>query len=164
MRKRRSYESGHRPKLLVVVDETPEVDRALYYAARRAAHLGAGLVLLNVIPLGETQVWLGVGDIMKAEAEEKAGTLLDKASARAREIAAIEPERVLREGVTAQEIAKLIELDEDISSLILAAGLGNEGPGPLVSSLAAKGGLGLPIPVTIVPGDLDDSEIDALAG
>jgi hypothetical protein len=71
---------------------------------------------------------------------------------------------VLREGVTAQEIAKLIEQDEDISSLILAAGLGNEGPGPLVSSLAAKGGLGLPIPVTIVPGDLDDSEIDALAG
>jgi hypothetical protein len=71
---------------------------------------------------------------------------------------------VLREGQTAQEIAKLIEEDEDISSLILAAGLGNEGPGPLVSSLAAKGGLGLPIPVTIVPGDLDDAEIDALAG
>jgi nucleotide-binding universal stress UspA family protein len=164
MRKRRSYEIGHRPKLLVVVDETPEVDRALYYAARRAAHLGAGLVLLHVIQPGETQVWLGVGDIMKAEAEEKAGMLLDKASARAREIAAIEPERALREGVTGQEIARLIEQDEDISSLILAAGLGSDGPGPLVSSLAAKGGLGLPIPVTIVPGDLDDAEIDALAG
>ncbi len=164
MRTRRSYESGHRPKLLVVVDETPEADRALYFAARRAARLGAGLILLNVIPVGETQVWLGVGDIMKAEAEEKAEALLDKTAERTRAIAAIEPERVVREGVTAQEIARLIEQDEDISSLILAAGVGTEGPGPLVSSLASKGGLGLPIPVTIVPGDLEDSEIDALAG
>jgi nucleotide-binding universal stress UspA family protein len=164
MRKRRSYESGHRPKLLVVVDETPEADRALYYAARRAARLGAGLVMLNVIPVGETQVWLGVGDLMKAEAEEKAEALLAAAAERARTVAAIEPERIIREGMTAQEIARLIEHDDDISSLILAAGVGAEGPGPLVASLAVKGGLGLPIPVTIVPGDLDDSEIDALAG
>jgi nucleotide-binding universal stress UspA family protein len=164
MRKRRSYEAGHRPKLLVVVDETPEADRALYYAARRVARLGAGLVMLNVIPVGETQVWLGVGDIMKAEAEEKAEALLASAAERARSIAAIEPERVVREGVTSQEIAKLIEEDEDISSLILAAGIGTEGPGPLVTSLAAKGGTGFLIPVTIVPGNLDDTEIDALAG
>ena len=88
MRKRRSYEAGHRPKLLVVVDETPEADRALYYAARRVARLGAGLVMLNVIPVGETQVWLGVGDIMKAEAEEKAEALLARAAERARSIAA----------------------------------------------------------------------------
>ncbi len=164
MRKRRSFETGHRPKLLVVVDETPEADRALYYAARRAARLGAGLVMLNVIPVGETQVWLGVGDLMKAEAEDKAEALLATAAERARVVAAIEPERVVREGVTAHEIGLLIEQDEDISSLILAAGVGAEGPGPLVASLAVKGGLGLPIPVTIVPGDLEDSEIDALAG
>lgn len=164
MRKRRSYETGHRPKLLVVVDETPEADRALYYAARRAVRLGAGLVTLNVIPLGETQVWLGVGDIMKAEAEEKADALLAKAADRIRAIAAIEPERIMREGVIALEIAKLIDEDEDISSLILAAGTGSDGPGPLVSSLAQKAGPGFPIPVTIVPGHLEDAEIDALAG
>jgi nucleotide-binding universal stress UspA family protein len=164
MRKRRSYEAGHRPKLMVVVDETPEADRALYHAARRAARLGAGLVMLTVIPVGETQVWLGVGDIMKAEAEEKARKLLDSAVARARAIAAIEPETLIREGVTAQEIIRLIEHDEDITSLTLASGTGPEGPGPLVSALATRGGLGLPVPVTIVPGDLDDAEIDALAG
>ena len=114
------------------------------------------------IPMVE--VWLGVGDIMKAEAEDKSAKLLAKAAERARVIAAIEPERMMREGMTAHEIALLIEQDEDISTLVLAAGLGAEGPGPLVSSLAARGGLGLPIPVTIVPGDLEDAEIDALAG
>jgi nucleotide-binding universal stress UspA family protein len=164
MRKRRSYEAGHRPKLLVVVDETPEADRALYYAARRAARLGAGLITLYVMPLGETQVWLGVGDIMKADAEEKGMRLLDAAAERAGEIASIAIERVMVEGVTSQEISKLIEKDEDISSLVLAAGVGTDGPGPLVTSIAGKGGLGLPVPVTIVPGDLDDAEIDALAG
>jgi nucleotide-binding universal stress UspA family protein len=164
MRKRRSYEAGHRPKLLVVVDESPEADRALYYAARRAARIGAGLITLYVMPQGETQVWLGVGDIMKADAEEKGMRLLDAAAERASVIAAIATERVMLEGVTAIEISKLVETDEDISALVLAAGVGTEGPGPLVSSIAGKGGLGLPVPVTIVPGDLDDAEIDALAG
>jgi nucleotide-binding universal stress UspA family protein len=163
MGKRRSYESGHRPKLLVVVDETPEADRALYYAARRAARLGAGLITLHVIPAGENQVWLGVGDIMRAEAEEKSAALLVAAADRARQIASIETEQVSREGITSHQIMHLIEQDEDISSLILAAGTGHEGPGPLVSSIA-KGASEFSIPVTIVPGGLSDGDIDALAG
>lgn len=164
MRTRRSFETGHRPKLLVVVDDTPEADRALYFGARRAARLGAGLVMLKVIDLGETQVFLGVGDIMKAEAEEAAQALLDKAAARAREIAGVEAEAVMRDGGMAQELVKLVEQDEDISFLVLAAATEGDGPGPLVSSIATKAGLGLPIPVIIVPGDLKDAEIDALAG
>jgi len=164
MRARRSFETGHRPKLLVVVDGTPEVDRAIYFATRRAARLGAGLVMLRVIELGETQVFVGVGDIMKAEAEEAAEALLARSAERARAIAGVEPETVMREGVTAQELAKLVEADEDISFLVLAAGTGSDGPGPLVSSIATAAGLGLSIPVIIVPSDLDDAEIDALAG
>jgi nucleotide-binding universal stress UspA family protein len=165
MRKRRSYEAGHRPKLLVVVDETPEADRALYWAARRAVRLSAGLVTLAVVPRGGAEdVWLGVGDMIRADAEAKADGLLEKAAERAREVSSVETERVRREGVTAQEIAALIEQDEDITSLVLAAGLGPEGPGPLVSSLASKAGMGVPVPVIIVPGDLSDAEIDALAG
>ncbi len=39
LKPRRAYETGHRPKFLVVVDETPEADRALYFAARGSGHL-----------------------------------------------------------------------------------------------------------------------------
>ncbi len=163
-KRRRSYEAGHRPKYLVVVDETPEWDRALYYAARRCARNGAALVTLNVIvPEREAQAWLGVEDIMRAEAEAKADAILDKAAARARQIAGIEPERVVREGQKAEAILALIEEDEDISSLILAAGTEAEGPGPLVTALAGKTISAFPIPATIVPGALSDAEIDALA-
>jgi nucleotide-binding universal stress UspA family protein len=162
-RRRRSYESGHKPKWLVVIDDTPECDRAVYFAARRAARVGAGVVMLRVIETHDrNQQWLGVADIMKQEAQEEADADLDKYAARANGIAGVTPERVIREGKTADEILKLIEEDEDIAILVLAAGTGKEGPGPLVTSVGQTAG-DYPIPVAIVPGHLTDEEIDALA-
>jgi hypothetical protein len=46
--------------------------------------------------------------------------------------------------------------------LVLAASPGPEGPGPLVTLMANAVG-SFPIPVTIVPGDLSDVDIDALS-
>src|SRR3954470_3502253 len=81
--KRRSYEAGHRPKFLVIVDDSAECDRAVYYASRRAARIGASVVMLLVIePHDRHQQWLGVADIMKAEAYEAADQKLDAFSAR----------------------------------------------------------------------------------
>jgi len=71
-RTRRSYEPGHKRKFLVVVDETPECDRAVYYGTRRAARTNGKLVMLAVVPVGESnQQWLGVGDLMRQEAHEE---------------------------------------------------------------------------------------------
>jgi nucleotide-binding universal stress UspA family protein len=161
-RKRRSYEAGHTPKWLVVIDDTPECDRAVYFASRRAARVGAGVIMLRVIETEDrNQQWLGVADIMKAEAHEEAEAALEKFAARANGIAGITPERVVREGKTSDEILRLIETDEDIAILVLAAATGKEGPGPLVSSLGSTAGE-FPIPVAIVPGHLTDQELDAL--
>ena len=163
MRKRRSYESGHKPKYLIVVDDSPECDRAIYYASRRAARTGAGVLLLRVIETQDrNQQWLGVADIMKAEALEEANAALDRASGRANGAAGITPERVVREGTTIEEILKLIDEDEDIASLVLAAGTSTEGPGPLVTNIGKSAGE-FPIPLSIVPGHLGDDEIDALS-
>ena len=76
-------------------------------------------------------------------------------------ITVLTPERAVREGKTAEEILKLIEEDEDIAILVLAAGTSKDGPGPLVSSFSTMAG-DYPIPVAIVPGHLTDDEIDAL--
>ncbi|HYA07448.1 MAG TPA: universal stress protein [Xanthobacteraceae bacterium] len=162
-RVRRSYEAGHKPKLLVVIDETEECDRAVYFASRRAARIGGGVVMLHVNePHGQSQQWLGVADIMRAEAHEEADAQLGKYVARAKAIAGITPERVVREGDKAEEILKLIDEDEDIFILVLAAGTGSEGPGPLVTTIGRTAG-DYPIPVAIVPGHLTDEEIDALS-
>ncbi|HYS49959.1 MAG TPA: universal stress protein [Xanthobacteraceae bacterium] len=162
-RKRRSYEAGHKPKYLVIIDESPECDRAVYYASRRAARTGASMLMLLVIePHDRHQQWLGVADIMKAEAHEAANAILDKFSTRANGVAGITPERAIRDGEKADEILKLIEEDEDIAILVLAAGTGKEGPGPLVSNLSNTAGT-FPIPVAIVPGHLGDEDLDALS-
>jgi nucleotide-binding universal stress UspA family protein len=139
--KRRSYEAGHKRKYLVVIDDTEECDRAVYWAAKRAGRTKSQLVMLRVIDTGEhNQQWLGVADIMKAEATEAANAAFSKFAARAKDIADIVPDRVIREGDPVTEIVKLIDEDTDIGILVLAAGIANEGPGPLVSSLTKTAG------------------------
>jgi nucleotide-binding universal stress UspA family protein len=162
-RKRRSYEAGHAPKFLVVIDDTPECDRAVYFAARRALRTGSSVVMLRVIETQDrNQQWLGVADIMRAEAHEEANAVLDRSAARISSITGVTPERVIREGEKAQEMLNLIDEDEDIAALILAAATGKEGPGPLVVSLAKSAGT-FPIPVAIVPGHLSDEDLDSMS-
>lgn len=162
--KRRSYESGHRPKFMVVVDKTPECARAIHFASRRAARTGASMLMLAVVDPPDNFEWLGVGEAMIEEASEEAAKQLEAAAREARSAAGVEPEQVIRVGNRADEIIKLIREDEDVSFLVLAAGSSKEGPGPLVSTLAGKVASTFPVPIVVVPGNLTDEEIDALAG
>lgn len=163
-RRRQSFEPGHRRKFLVVIDDTPECDRAVCYAARRAARTQGGVVMLSVLELADVQSqWLGVADLMRTEATGKAQARLDHYAARIHSLSGVEPESVLGERAIAEEIVARIDSDEDIAVLVLASGTGGDGAGPLVAALAS-GHLGhLPVPVTIVPGHLTEGEIDALA-
>jgi nucleotide-binding universal stress UspA family protein len=159
--KRLSRLEGHRRKFLAVIDDTPECERAVYYAGRRAKNSNGGLVLLYMIPEGDFQQWLGVEQIMRAEAREEAEATLAKIAQKVRETIGIEPESVIREGSATEQIHGLVEEDRDIAILVLAAGSTKEGPGPLVSSIAGRGAA-FPIPVTVLPDTLSDEEIDAL--
>tara|TARA_R110000751_G_scaffold71441_2_gene144678 strand:- start:38976 stop:39467 length:492 start_codon:yes stop_codon:yes gene_type:complete len=159
--KRLSREAGHRRKFLAVIDETPECERAVHYAAARAKSTNGVLVLVFVIEPGDFQHWLGVEEIMKAEAREAADAALQRVAAKVRENIGIEPELKIRTGKTTDEIHSVIEEDQDIAILVLAAGSANEGPGPLVSSIAGRGAA-FPIPVTVIPDALSDADIDAL--
>lgn len=159
--KRLSRQAGHRRKFLAVIDDTPECERAVAYASKRAATTNGVLVLLYVIDPTDFQAFLGVEKIMREEATTAANAALDAAATRIRTSLGIEPELVVREGKATEEIHKLIEEDQDIAILVLAAGGANEGPGPLVASIAGKGAA-FPIPVTVVPSSLSDEDIDNL--
>ena len=161
---RRSYEAGHRPKFMVVVDKTPECMRAVHFASRRVARTGASMLMLAVVAPPDNFEWIGVGEAMIEEASQEAAKLLEAAAREARSAAGVEPEQAIRVGSRSEEIIKLINEDEDVSFLVLAAGSGKDGPGPLVSTLAGKAASTFPVPIVIVPGSLSDEEIDALAG
>ncbi len=147
---------------MAVIDETPECERAIRYAAMRAKNSNGGLVLLHVVEPTDFQHWLGVEEIMKAEAMEEAEARLAKAAGQVRETIGIDAETVVRQGSTREEIDKVIEEDKDIAILVLAAGSTKDGPGPLVASIASRG-TAFPVAVTVIPADLSDEDIDALA-
>src|SRR6202000_3437675 len=147
-------------KFLVVIDKTPECQVALRFATRRAQHTGGRVTLMCAATPGEFQQWRGVEEIMKDEAHAEAEALLHAAAKTVNDLSGILPELVIPYGTITDCLAKLLKDDKDISILVLASGTAKEGPGPLVSMFA---GAAQGLPVTIVPGSLTESEIDALA-
>lgn len=147
---------------MIVVDDTPECMNALRFAARRAANTGGGVVMLYVIAPEEFQHWVGVGEIMRAEAREVAENRLQQLSNEVHAIAGIIPEYVIREGTVQDEVVAHIDEDSEIGVLVLGAGESSDGPGPLVSALAGRMSGDLHVPVTVVPGSLTEERIDAI--
>ena len=148
---------------LVVVDETEEHRLAVRYAARRAAHTGGKLALLYVIEPAELQQWLAIEELARAERREAAEELLQSLCEDILPVAGSMPIVYIREGRRREELLALINEDPTISILVLAAGTGAEGPGPLVSNLTGKAAARLRIPITIVPGGLSLQEVEALS-
>ena len=159
--KRLIREEGHKRKFLCVVDDTSECNRAVLYAERRATNTGGNLELLYVSEPEDFQHWLGVEEIMKQEARETGEAILEKYAQYSRENGSIDPELIYKEGKKYEELLTLIEEDQDIAVLVLAAGESADGPGPLVSALAGSGAA-FSIPVIVVPCNMSDEEIDSV--
>ena len=156
-----SSQTKERPrKFLCVVDKTPECRVALRFAARRAQHTGGRITLLCPARRPDFQQWRGVEEIMEAEAREEAERLVYNSAKAINELTGLIPELVIMSGRPTEALTELLKNDRDISILVLASGTAKEGPGPLVSLFAS----GVqPIPVTIVPGNLSEADIESLA-
>jgi hypothetical protein len=148
---------------LVVVDESPEMPVALYYASRRAMSTGGRVALLRVIPREESHGLASVEALMREEARHEAEELLGRLAQTVIDVTGVIPVIHVREGMPSEELLSLVEEDPTISILVLAAGTGPEGPGPLISYLASKAMARLSIPVTLVPGNLTHAQIDLIS-
>jgi nucleotide-binding universal stress UspA family protein len=164
--KRSVFAHGHRRKFLVVVDETPEVESALAFAANRVRRSGGSVTLLYVIEPPDFQDWLGVRDVYLEEQHAKAKAVFRLFRRKLKGYGCEDTlvEDVVMEGRKPDQIVTLIGQDPDIAVLVLGASTDPKGPGPLVSSLAAGKLAGsFPIPITIVPGTLTPDEIEGIA-
>ncbi|KPF85400.1 universal stress protein [alpha proteobacterium AAP38] len=147
---------------LVVVDETEEMTVALHYAARRARTTGGRVALLHVIPPSELQHWGAIEELMKQEQREEAEQLMQRLAKEVVDIAGSMPMLYIRDGQASEQLMKLIQEEPSISILVLAAGTGRGGPGPLISFVVGQMSGSLRIPVTVVPGYLSDEQLDAI--
>ncbi|MGN6684226.1 MAG: universal stress protein [Devosia sp.] len=154
-------DNGYKRKFLVLIDESPECDRAVSFAAHRVRRTGGTLVLLSVIDTQDFTQFIGVADAMRAEARNEAERNLDARIARLAEIGQIRTETVIREGTPAEAIEALVAADPGIAILVLAAGINDKGPGPLIQHFVGHNRLH--ILVTIVPPAMTDAEIIAVA-
>ena len=148
-------------KFLVVLDSSQECLNAMRYAALRAAHTGGGVEVLAVIEPEEFNHWIGVGDIMREEARERINGHFEVFAKWMRDRQGVDPELVIREGEPVPEILAQVKDDPEIGVLVLGAGTDSKGPGPLVTQLTKNSG-SLPIPFTIVPGNLSKERLEAI--
>ena len=152
-------------KFLVVVDDTPEMNAALGYAAKRARSTGGRVVLLRVTPEATEEHWSGVRDEIRRQQRAEAEALLASLSDRVTALSGATPIFLIYEGDSLAAVRRAAAEDPDIKILVLASATGSRGPGPLVTSIVSKGvGVeGRKLPVTIVPGEMTDADIEDMA-
>ena len=151
-------------KFLVVVDDSPEFEAALRYTARRARSTGGHLVMLRIIPAAASDAhWAGVREEIERQTRAEAETTLNAWAAEAAERSGSTPILLIERGEPQACIRKVVGEDPDIKILVLAAG--SNAPGPLVGAVVKQGAnfTGRKLPVTIVPGELTEKEIEDLA-
>lgn len=145
---------------LVVVDDSPERAVALKYACLRARKGGGRVALLRVIEPADQTEWAGVGALLQEEGREEAERLLSGLAAQVNEITGGLPILLIREGDPRDELLALLAEDPRISILILAAAAGGGGPGPLITALTSRYAGKVTVPMTIVPGGMDDEALE----
>jgi nucleotide-binding universal stress UspA family protein len=148
-------------KFLVILDDSRECLNAMRFAAMRAARSEGGVQILSIIPPDEFNHWIGVGEVMRAEARERIEVHYEVFAKWMRDKQNIDPELVIREGEAVAEILAQVKEDPEIGVLVLGAGTDKKGPGPLVAQLTRNAG-SLPIPITIVPGDMSKERLEAI--
>jgi hypothetical protein len=147
---------------LVVVDQTPEFDIALRYAARCAESRRGHVALLQIFDVEEFQDWGNIEarilNELRNEAEQKA----QKAAQAVYELTGKVSAIYISEGKTNSKIIDIVNQDDSLVCLVLGGGVTSGGPGPLISHFAGKALGKLRVPIIVVPGNLDSGRIDAI--
>jgi len=150
-------------KFLIILDDSPEMLNAMRYAAIRASKTGGGVEMLAVISADEFQHFMGVADVMRAEAHEKIEAHFQVFKSRMEKREGITPTLAIGEGDLVDVVLEHIRADPEIGILVLGAGVDKGGPGTLVSALTGRRMGDIHVPITIVPGTMTKDEIVAVS-
>ena len=146
---------------LTVIDDTPEAEIALRFAARRAVKTGGGVEILALIEPAEFIAFAGVQATIEDEARRQAEGLVAQAAGTLIEEAGLRPSITVRQGDGPKILRELIADNPQIAAMVLGAAADGP-PGALVAHCAGEVGA-LPVPLMIIPGSLSREAIDRLS-
>ena len=147
--------------ILVIADGSKEMNVALEYACARSKKTNRKIIIATFIEPVDVLTTQGVTEIMINEAREEAEERLKNAASIVKKSTGIMPVLQVREGEIMKELKALIEEEENINVLVLAANVdeANKSPGPIINSLVTKEFSNFRIPVMIVPGNFSKDHI-----
>lgn len=146
---------------LTVIDDTPEAESALRFAARRAVKTGGGVEILALLPRQEFIAFGAVQATIEDEQRSHAEGLVARAAGALFEESGVRPTITVLSGDGPAVIRDMIAANPEIAALVLGAATGGT-PGALVSHFAADPGA-LAVPLMLIPGGLDRAAIDRLS-
>lgn len=144
---------------LLMADKTEEFSKALRYAARLAEYSHSHIGLVYVIEEQGFQHWGNIEERMQAELRIEAENCLHDMATKVNSITGERPAFYIEQGTKAEALVSIINKDHTVKMLILG-GDTQGSPGPLVSYFSGKGLGRLRVPLTVVPGHLEMSDID----
>ncbi|SFP46086.1 universal stress protein [Sphingomonas rubra] len=147
---------------LVVIDDSPEAEIALRFAARRAVKTGGGVEILALLPPQEFIAFGGVQATIEAEERQRAEGLVAAAAGTLIAESGLRPTLRIKDGDGPRVIRDTITANPDIAALVLGAAASGA-PGALVTHFTGADAGALSVPVMIVPGSLTREEIDRLS-
>lgn len=146
---------------LVIMDETDEAATALRFAARRATRTGGAVHLLALVPPQPFVAFGAVQATIEAEARARAEALVTSAAGSLLSDGGKPPVIAVIEGDGVTVIREYLHQHPEVSALVLGA-QADSGPGPLISHFVGIAGQ-LPCPLYVIPGSLDDEQLDRLS-
>jgi nucleotide-binding universal stress UspA family protein len=147
---------------LVIMDDTAEALVALRFASRRAIKTGGALQIIALIEPQPFVAFAGVQATIDEEARERAQTTAATAAGSILSDGGAMPEISVIQGEGIKVVRDYLDSHPEIAALVLGAAV-EGGPGPLVTHFAGTHAGELPCPVFVVPGSLNEADIDRLS-
>lgn len=147
---------------LVILDESDEMFDALRYASLRAARVSGKVVLLYTFEKIDFSHWKAVENIAEKESREEAEEKIKEYENFVMSLSNNKPKKYIMKGDRISCILEFLNSNKFVSNLILASSSSPVGPGPLISGFTGKYKTELKVPLTIIPANLSEEEIDNL--
>jgi len=149
-------------KFLVVIDDSKELKNAIHFAAQRAKNTDGALSMLYVVDHAINAQWSKVEHLIEQEETSEAKKICRKWAQHIKDQFNIDTEIILKLGNKRDQILKLLKEDKNIRFLVLATSGDGENPGPIIKSLLSSKMRDLSIPIVLVPGSMDEKDINLI--